>query len=112
MDFENLDFEEQYFDGVLAYACLMHVPKSNLTKVLEQIKKVLKDSGVVYVAMKKGDGEGFRVQEKYFGEKRWFSLFNDKELREHLNNYFSIKHFEEIIVDGNTFLHYILKPKK
>lgn len=111
MDFENLCFEQQYFDGILAYACLMHVPKSKLDNIFEQIKKVLKNDGVVYVAMKKGNGEGFRVQEKYLGAKRWFSLFNDKELREHINKYFNINSFDEIIVDGNTFLHYLLTPK-
>jgi len=110
MDFENLEFPSDSFDGVWAYTSLLHIPKRNLEWVLMQISAIMKPSAYFFLGMKEGSGEGFRKQEKYSGTKRWFSLYTDAELRPYLTPLFDIDFFSRTIVDtDHVFRNYILK---
>ena len=112
MDFEHLKFSPESFDGVFAYTSLLHVPKEKIRDILEQISRVLKPSGIFFLGMKKGNNEGFRVQDKYPGIKRWFSLYTDKELRTYLVPLFHIESYFEITRDEqHSYMNYILKKK-
>lgn len=66
MTFEDMDFDS-VFDGVWACASLVHVPKKELQDILGKIACALKDSGLFYMSVKKGDFEGFRG-ERYFSD--------------------------------------------
>ena len=74
------------FDGVYARASLLHVPKNLIPKVLKSINKILKDGGILYLALKEGEGEG-EVVDVRFGKKlrRFFSFFNTSEIKELLS---------------------------
>lgn len=80
MDFENLDFPENEFDGMWANASLHHIPKANLGAVLETIRKILKDDGVVAIIIKHGNQDGIRENEK-FGRsvRRYFAYYETEE---------------------------------
>ncbi len=112
MDFENLIFPRNSFDGIWAYTSLVHSPKEKLDDILKQISHILKPEGIFFLGTKKGEDEGFRIQDKYPGTKRWFSLFSDKEIRDYLKPHFQvIFHSEKKVDDNHTFLHYILRKK-
>ena len=53
--FHDLDEVEAY-DGVWANACLLHVPRPELGKVLTLIWRALKPGGHFYASFKAGDG--------------------------------------------------------
>lgn len=109
MDFENMQIPENSFDGAWAYTSLLHVPKENFGGVLNQISKVVKPSGIFFLGMKEGDGEGFIIEDKYPGTKRWFSLYTNNELREYFKDLFQVEFHSKTKVKDKIFLNYILR---
>jgi SAM-dependent methyltransferase len=57
MLFHELSAQEAY-DGIWASACLLHVPRGELTGILSRIRCALKPSGVFYASFKIGEGDG------------------------------------------------------
>jgi SAM-dependent methyltransferase len=55
MRFDELHANESY-DGVWASACLLHVPRDELTGILKRIRRALKQDGVFYASFKIGEG--------------------------------------------------------
>jgi SAM-dependent methyltransferase len=89
MLFHELDEQEAY-DGVWASACLLHVPRDELTGILRRIHRALKPSGVFYASFKIGDGDGRDnlgryynypapewLQATYAAAATWDSLISD-----------------------------------
>ena len=85
-DMTKMEFTDEAFDGVYARASLLHVPKNLIPKVLRSINKILKDGGILYLALKEGEGEGEVVDER-FGKKvrRFFSFFKTAEIKKLLS---------------------------
>jgi SAM-dependent methyltransferase len=65
MLFHQLDAVGAY-DGVWAYACLLHVPRDELAGVLARIWRALKPGGLFYASFKSGEGEGRDKLERYY----------------------------------------------
>jgi SAM-dependent methyltransferase len=63
--FHELD-EQHAYDGVWASACLLHVPRDELTAILARIHRALKQSGVFYASFKVGDGAGRDSLGRYY----------------------------------------------
>jgi SAM-dependent methyltransferase len=59
MRFDQLDEQEAY-DGAWASACLLHVPRDELTGILKRIRRALRGDGVFYASFKIGEGDGGR----------------------------------------------------
>ena len=57
MRFDELEMRGA-FDGVWASACLLHVPKEELSGILARVHRALKTGGVFYASYKAGDGDG------------------------------------------------------
>ena len=55
--FEDLDVQETYH-GIWANACLLHLPRTALSGVLDRIFTALMPGGVFYASFKAGLGEG------------------------------------------------------
>ena len=72
MRFEDMSFENE-FDGIWASATLLHVPMTELPKIMQKMNTALKDGGIMYASFKYGDGTKIR------GERR-FSDFNEKSI--------------------------------
>lgn len=49
---------QQFYDGIWANACLLHVPRPALPSIIGKIHAALKPSGVFYASFKAGNGEG------------------------------------------------------
>jgi SAM-dependent methyltransferase len=84
--FHDLDMVEAY-DGVWANACLLHVPRHELARVLTLIWRALKASGHFYASFKAGEEDGRDTLNRYYnypspewlratyaGAGRWSSL--------------------------------------
>lgn len=86
MDILDLDFPPEHFDGIYARASLLHLPKSKIGKVLEELNKILKKEGIMYVALKEGEGEA----DVFDSEKgtRFFAFYKEDE-------------FKKILEEGN-----------
>jgi SAM-dependent methyltransferase len=63
--FHDLDEVEAY-DGVWANACLLHVPRDQLAKVLALIWSALKPEGFFYASFKAGDVDGRDTLDRYY----------------------------------------------
>jgi SAM-dependent methyltransferase len=59
---ETLLFEELHahdaYDGVWASACLLHVPRDDLSGILRRIHQALKPDGLFYASFKAGEDDG------------------------------------------------------
>ncbi|HLX18352.1 MAG TPA: class I SAM-dependent methyltransferase [Bradyrhizobium sp.] len=63
--FHDLDAVGAY-DGVWANACLLHVPRPELAKVLALIWRALKPAGYFYASFKTGADEGRDTLNRYY----------------------------------------------
>ena len=72
MMFDELDVADRY-DGIWACASLLHLPKKELTAVLQKIEAALRKNGVLYASFKYGDFEGIR-------DGRYFTDFTENSL--------------------------------
>ena len=63
--FHDLDEVEAY-DAVWANACLLHVPRDQLAKVLALIWRALRPAGYFYASYKAGDTDGRDTLDRYY----------------------------------------------
>ncbi len=86
---QGLDFESDFFDGVLCLGTLGNVPKPKSLKVVQEIYRVLKPSGIVVFTVKEGDKEYLEVTNKYgpryMDLPRRMSLYFESDLNNLLN---------------------------
>lgn len=113
-DFNELPFPDKSFDGVWAYTSLLHIPKSEISRPLGEIRRVLKDSGIFGLGLIEGDKEMYR-ESSGVGKPRWFSFYEKSEIENLLNKAnFEAIYFEEFRVNTKNYLNFISKkiPKK
>lgn len=93
MSFYNLNFPSNHFDSIWALNCLLHVPKIDIKGVLNEIKRVLKPSGLFYLGVYGGENFEGIWEEDHYTPKRFFSFYEDASLKELLSELFHIKYF-------------------
>ncbi|PYB77972.1 class I SAM-dependent methyltransferase [Rhizobium wuzhouense] len=54
------------FDGIWANACLLHVPRRDLSDVLGRVARALRPAGRLYASFKTGGGEGLDSLGRYY----------------------------------------------
>jgi ubiquinone/menaquinone biosynthesis C-methylase UbiE len=108
-DMEKIPFQNNSFHGVWAYTSLLHMPKTKLSPVLERIDRILTPQGMFYIGMKEGDFEGWISNERYRGDKRFFSLYSHEELIKTLSKKFDIVHHSKITLGKKVYLNYLCK---
>ena len=83
----------QKFDGFLAVAILVHIPKNHIEKILKDIRKVLHPGAIGFISVLEGEGD--RIDEK---TKRLFVYYHQDEFAELLE-----KCGFEVIEKGRRF---------
>jgi SAM-dependent methyltransferase len=58
-NFLNLDLPDQFFDGIFANASLIHVPQSEMLRVLKDLWRSLVPKGAIAMSLARGAGEGY-----------------------------------------------------
>lgn len=84
MDFRKMSFKEKTFDGIWSMTSLVHIPREQIVSTLQEFHRVLADNGVIYISVKRGEGEKDEVDEKYNNEARTFVYFEMKEMEDYL----------------------------
>lgn len=117
LDFYNLSEMNKKFECIWAMNTLLHVPKADLSKVLNEINLVLKENGLFYMGVYGGeDFENEYVKAEISDAPRFFSYYSKNELRTILENYFQIITFEEFNVgrgaDKDIFQSIIMRKKQ
>jgi SAM-dependent methyltransferase len=100
MDMKKADSLEEKFDGVIARASLLHIPRNEAGEMISKLTSVLKDGGYLYVAVKGVDESGKEediLKENDYGYEyeRFFSYYRMDELK----NYFTKLNLEIVYQD-------------
>ena len=113
MSFYNLNFPNNHFDSIYSLNCLLHVPKKDIKRVLNEIKRVLKPSGLFYLGVYGGENSEGVWEGDHYTPKRFFSFYEDKTLIELLSELFIIEYFELVpkVFGKLHFQSVILKNK-
>lgn len=111
----DLAFPVDKFDGFWACAVLLHIPKEKIALALNTIHRIVKNRGVGFIAVKKGDGvqiETERVGKKMV--KRQFVYYQDEEFQNILqDNGFKVTQAEtKPVSERTTWLDYFVEVNK
>lgn len=112
MDIEDLDFNENSFDGIWAVCSLIHLPKYKLKEVVNKINTLLMPGGVAFICMKEGEGEKVVGDKLNRFTKRYFSYWSGEDFDKLLREFFEIIDFNTAKVQDSTLLNFFLKSKK
>ncbi|MBN9386649.1 MAG: class I SAM-dependent methyltransferase [Chloroflexi bacterium] len=78
-DMRCLPFRDGYFQGVWASASFLHLPKDSAEQALNEMHRVLAPNGVVFLAVKRGEAEGWREPEAA-PQRFYFAYYHSDEL--------------------------------
>ncbi|GET36584.1 class I SAM-dependent methyltransferase [Microseira wollei] len=60
--FLSLDLPGETFDGIFANASLIHVPRGEMVRVLQDLQRSLVPQGAIVMSMCRGDSEGYSAR--------------------------------------------------
>lgn len=117
MDILDLNFEEDFFDGIWASASLLHIPKKKIKSVLIKLKEILKNQGILYVSLKEGLGSELFSDTRYGGVDKFYVYYQFDEIQNILKDIgFDILEIElkdkRTNYDTNSWLHIFCQNKK
>ncbi len=93
--FEQMNFEDNSFDGVWAYTSLLHVSKEEMIEAIKKIHKLLKPDGIFLIGMIEGEFEGDVERESMPNTARYFRYYKSEELKEVVESLGFEFHFED-----------------
>jgi len=106
LDFYNLKSLNRKFDCVWAMNTLLHVPKTDLGDVLNQVDSVLLENGLFYMGVYGGeDTESEYVRSEISETPRFFSYHSMDSLKIRLAEYFQIISFNQFEVSRKIEKH-------
>jgi ubiquinone/menaquinone biosynthesis C-methylase UbiE len=79
----SLPFPDKTFDGVWAAASLLHTPRRRIREALQEVKRVLKDDGLFFSVLRKGNEEQF-IPGREPGTDRFFCFWEELDWHEAL----------------------------
>jgi ubiquinone/menaquinone biosynthesis C-methylase UbiE len=83
MDLRALGIQTRTIQGIWCNAALLHLPKSEAIRALEEMRRVLSAGGLLAITVQEGTGEGYEMAP--FGDvQRFFSRYSMEELSEML----------------------------
>jgi ubiquinone/menaquinone biosynthesis C-methylase UbiE len=88
-DAREIPFRPAIFDGVWAYASLLHLQKADVPLALAEAFRILRPGGVLFTSMQHGSGElvpydpGFGLPQRhyfFYGAGEWATLVRTRWL--------------------------------
>ncbi|HEV8601031.1 MAG TPA: class I SAM-dependent methyltransferase [Patescibacteria group bacterium] len=95
------------FDAIFAQAVLLHIPKNEVIKVLENLMNILKPAGYLFLSVKEqrpgNQDERIEIENDYgYDYQRFFSYFTKDDVRKYFSDlHIKILH-EDIVINGDT----------
>ncbi|MBN2238911.1 MAG: class I SAM-dependent methyltransferase [Dehalococcoidales bacterium] len=106
MDVGDMNFPANSFDAAYAMNSLLHVPKTEIERILEMIRSVLKPSGLFYMGVYGGyDFEGMFENDRTV-PKRFFTFYTDERLRDISSGLFDVIRFNKVTVPDRSSMHF------
>lgn len=97
MDFLNLEFPEESFNGIWCHAAITVIPKDKIPTAIKEFNKILKKNGVLYMNIKKGHGQELVRKQNYENAPFLYTYLTKQEVRDLLqSNGFEILSIESI----------------
>jgi SAM-dependent methyltransferase len=107
LDFTHgLDFVAESFDAVYAMNSLLHVPKTQIHGVLDDVSRVLRRGGVFFLGVYGGEDFEGEWEQDPTGQRRFFSYFTDDMLQAAVSRHFEVVHFERVASGRSPRLHF------
>ena len=116
-------FKDKFFDGIIAFYSLFHIPKEDLNTLFSDINDLLKENGILCFVVQLGHGEDF-IDEPYLKEQGknvlYFNFFTKEQINELLQKHNFQKIYEiekeeigenELGEDGNNKVFVIARKK-
>ena len=114
MDFSRTIFQDREFDGFWASASFLHIPKKDISGILQEAKRIIKNGGIGFISLKEKNGmdEGIIEEDKYGGISRYFSFYIRDEFKKLLEqNGFSVikmsEHMEDDELKTNWLCYFL-----
>lgn len=108
-DFSDMPFADASFDAVWAYTALLHVPKAEVNKAMQELCRVLKPNGHLALGLIEGDYEGYR-DSSGVAAPRWFSFYTKKEVENLFEQHgFHVVYFEQFQPRSKNYLNFIAR---
>jgi len=85
MDMSNMTFTDGEFDGVWCCSSLYHVHKREVPAIFKKFYDFLKKDGLLFLTVKKGEGEGYMPRDLFYGREKFYALYSPEELIDLLN---------------------------
>lgn len=112
LDFYNLSSLNRKFDCIYAINTLLHVPKNDLSKVLNEIDISLNEKGLFYMGLYGGeDKETEFIKSDVSDAPRFFAFHSEGFLRSVLQENFDIISFETLDLETDIFHSVILRKR-
>ena len=103
MDFMSLSFDAGTFDAAYAMNCLLHVPNTDMPRVLSAIRSLLTPEALFFVGTYRGEDTEGVLPEDSHDPPRFFSLRRDETLRRLLSEQFELVDFHVVELDDHPF---------
>lgn len=106
-DIKDLSGLQETFDGVLAQATLLHIPKAEAGDVVKGLRDKLNNGGYLYIAVKEkrenGKEEEILKEDDYGYEyERFFSYFTLPEIKKYISDAGMEVCYENVSLSGHT----------
>ena len=109
-DMVEFDFPTAKYDGIFAFASLLHVSKDELAKLMPKLAKSLKIGGILYLSLKYSETYKQDWKEDQYG-KRLFYFYNPDDFSELASAYFEIVHTSQETIGSTPWFEIALKKK-
>ena len=81
-DVRYISFPSESFDGIWVNAVLLHLKRQEIPEVLAKFYQLLRKSGVLFVSLKKGKGEGSITEPLSQEQPRFFTFYEESEIKQ------------------------------
>lgn len=108
MNFLDIDFPENTFDGLWSRGALFHISKNDFNQVIRILSNILKPNGVFYIQLIAGNQDAMLERVGSVESPAHYSYYTKDELKEIMNKY-NFEFEKEYPIDGWLNHYYRLK---
>jgi SAM-dependent methyltransferase len=96
MEFMHPAFTAATFDAMFALNCLLHVPRSDIERVLVALRRVIKPGGLLFIGAYGGKSQQGLIDPDDPKDPRFFATYTDYEVIDIVSSYFDLVRFQAV----------------